>query len=68
VPGDPHPKKEKKGFQPASKRKMLFVSVLLAPSKFRAALIKFSGLPIQANAAQQILEPRVGAQRVEAGP
>jgi hypothetical protein len=25
VPGDPHPKREKKGFQPASKRKMLFV-------------------------------------------
>ncbi len=28
----------------------------------------FSGLPIQANAAQQVLEPRVGAQGVEAGP
>jgi hypothetical protein len=42
-------------------------SVLLTPSKACAAAIKFSDLPIQTHAAQQVLEPRVGAQRVETG-
>ena len=36
--------------------------------KLRAAVIELSGLAIQADTAQQVLEPRVGAHRVEAGP
>ena len=48
------------------------ISMLLHTRTIRwrriASVIKVLHSPIQANAAQQILEPWIGAQRIKAGP